>query len=411
MGRRHVRRAYKLRLRPTAKQHVALGQCLEAQRTLYNAALQERRDAYEQVVRRSPNFYSMQRPEGPINYGLQSAQLTAIRDHVPDQATWSFSSQQATLRTLNRAFDAFFRRVKAGEAPGYPRFKPVHRFDSVLWPKNGDGAKWVPETSRVYLRGIGHVKVTQHREVEGMVKTIQVKREGRHWYLVLSCDDVPVKPLAPTGAVVGVDVGVASFFTTSEGEHVDNPHYAKVGADRLATAQQSLARKQRGSNNRRAARATVAARHRKVANQRRDFHHKVARQLVEEYDVLVVEDLKVANMTTRATPVADPENLGQFLPNGGRAKTGLNRSINDAGWAQFRSILEAKAEEAGRTVMSVNPRYTSQACHECGHVEAGNRVSQAEFRCQRCGHEAHADINAARNILRAGLALLVASAP
>ena len=405
-----MRRAYKFRLRPTAQRHVALGQCLDAQRTLYNAALQERRDAYERVVRRSPNFYSTQRPKGPINYGTQSAQLTQIRDDVPDQATWSFSSQQATLRTLNRAFDAFFRRVKAGEAPGYPRFKPAHRFDSVLWPKNGDGAKWVPETSRVYLRGIGHVKVTHHREVEGIVKTVQVKREGRHWYLVLSCDDVPVKPLARSGAVAGVDVGVASFLTTSEGEHVDNPHYAKVGADRLAAVQRNLARKQRGSNNRRAARATVAARHRKVANQRRDFHHKVARQLVKEYDVLVVEDLKVANMTKRAAPVADPENLGQFLPNGGRAKTGLNRSINDAGWAQFRSILEAKAEEAGRTVMSVNPRYTSQTCHECGHVESGNRVSQAEFLCRKCGHRAHADVNAARNILGAGLALLVAQA-
>ena len=410
-------RAYKFRLRPTAKQHVALGQCLDAHRTLYNVALQERRDAYERVVRRSPNFFSAARPKGPINYGLQSAQLTAIRDHVPDQAPWSFSSQQATLRTLNRAFESFFRRVKAGEAPGYPRFKPAHRFDSVLWPNDGDGAKWVPEARRVYLQGIGHVKVTQHREVEGCVKTMQVKREGRHWYLVLSCDGVPAKPLEPTGAVVGVDVGVASFLTTSEGEHVDNPRFARVGADRVAAAQQNLARKQRGSNNRLAAcglrlaaRATVAARHRKIANQRRDFHHKVAKRLVHEFDVLVVEDLTVKNMTRRAKSVADPDNLGRFLPNGATAKTGLNRRINDAGWAQFRSILEAKAEEAGRLVLSVNPRFTSQNCHECGHGEAGNRVSQAAFRCQRCGHEAHADVNAARNILGAGLALLVASA-
>ena len=268
----------------------------------------------------------------------------------------------------------------------------------------------MPEASRFYLQGIGHVKVTQHREVEGFVKTIQVKREGRHWYLVLSCDDVPAKPLELTGAVVGVDVEVASFLTTSEGGHVDNPRFARVGADRLTAAQRVLARKQRGSNNRLAARATVAARHRKIANQRRDFHHKVAKRLVHEFDVLVVEDLTVKNMTRRAKSVADPDNLGRFLPNGATAKTGLNRRINDAGWAQFRSILEAKAEEAGRLVLSVNPRYTSQTCHECGHGEAGNRVSQAEFRCQRCGHEAHADVNAARNILGAGLALLVASA-
>jgi putative transposase len=137
---------------------------------------------------------------------------------------------------------------------------------------------------------------------------------------------------------------------------------------------------------------------------------QVARQLVEEFDLLVVEALTVKNMTKRAKVKSDPENPGQFLANGGSAKTGLNRSINDAGWAQFRSILEAKAEEAGRTVVSVNPRHTSQTCHECGHVDAGNRVSQAEFLCRKCGHETHADINAARNILGAGLALLVAQA-
>jgi putative transposase len=405
-----MRRAYKFRVRPTARQHVALGQCLEAQRTLYNAALQERRDAYEVAVRRSPNYFSTQRPKAPVNYGLQSAQLSEIRELVPDQATWSFSSQQATLRELNKAFESFFRRVKSGETPGYPRFKPAHRFDSVLWPKDGDGAKWIPEASRVYLQGIGHVKVTQHRQVEGRVKTIQAKRVGRHWYLILSCDDVAQKPLEHTGAIIGIDVGVANFLTTSDGDFVDNPRYSRVGAGRLTNAQQVLARKQRGSKNRRLARETVANRYRKVANQRRDFHYKVARRLVKEYDVLVVEDLKVANMTRRAKAKPDPENPGQFLPNGASAKTGLNRSINDAGWAQFRSILEAKAEEAGRTVMSVDPRNTSLTCHECSHVDAGNRVSQAEFRCKRCGHEAHADMNAARNILGAGLALLVAQA-
>jgi putative transposase len=406
-----MRRAYKFRLRPTAKQHIALGQCLDAHCTLYNAALQERRDAYELVVRRSPNFFSKAlRPKGPVNYGFQSAQLTEIRELVPDQVTWSFSSQQATLRTLNKAFESFFRRVKSGETPGYPRFKSAHRFDSVLWPSPGDACKWLPEANRVYLQGIGHVKVTQHRQVEGRVKTIQAKREGRHWYLILSCDDVAEKPLDRTGAIIGIDVGVANFLTTSDGDFVDNPRYARVGADRLTGAQQILVRKQRGSNNRRVAREIVANRHRKIANQRRDFHHKVAKRLVQEYDVLVVEDLTVKNMTRRPKTKPDSENAGAFLPNGASAKTGLNRSINDAGWAQFRSILEAKAEEAGRTVMSVNPRHTSQTCHECGHVERGNRVSQAEFRCKRCGHEAHADINAARNILGAGLALLDAQA-
>jgi putative transposase len=401
-----VRRAHKFRLRPTAKQHVALEQCLEAHRTLYNAALQERNDAYERVVLRSPHYFSKSgRPKGPINFARQCSQLTEIRELVPDQAKWSFTSQQATLRKLNKAFDSFYRRTRLGQIPGYPRFKSSSRFDSVLWPKNGDGAKRIPETGRIYLRGVGHLKVTQHRQVEGRVKTIQVKRVGRHWYLVLLCDDMPERFLDRTGAVVGIDVGVARFLTTSDGEHVESPHYTKVGAERMVYAQQSLARKRRGSNNRRAARETVAKRHRKVANERRDFHHKIAKRLVQEYDVIVIEDLAVKNMTKRARPQIDPVNPGKFLPNGGSAKSALNRSINDAGWAQFRSILEAKAEEAGRTVISVNPRHTSQRCHECGHVAAGNRVSQAAFRCKRCGHEAHADVNAARNILGVGLAL------
>ena len=404
-----MRRAYKFRLRPTAKQHLALAQCLDAHRELYNAALQERRDAYERVVKASPFYYSSDRPKCPVHYGGQSAQLSDIRELRPDIAQWSFSSQQATLRRLNKTFAAFFARVKNGETPGYPRFKAAHRFDSVEWPKDGDGAKWKPEVSRTYLQGIGHVKVTVHREVQGRLKTIAVKREGRRWYLVLSCDDVPVQRLEPTGKAVGIDVGIVSFLTTSDHEHVDNPRWARVAAQRLARSQQVLSRKKRGSNNRRAARDTVAFRHAKVANQRRDFHHKLARTLVTDYDVICVEDLKVANMVRRPQAVADSEQPGTFLPNGAAAKGGLNRSISDAGWGQFRIILNAKAEEAGRAVIDVNPRHTSDGC-DCGHVSQANRVSQAVFRCQACGYSADADEHAAGRILRAGLALLVATA-
>jgi putative transposase len=143
---------------------------------------------------------------------------------------------------------------------------------------------------------------------------------------------------------------------------------------------------------------------RKIANQRKDFHHKQARQLVARYDLIVVEDLKIANMLRRAKPVADPDNPGMFLPNGARAKTGLNRSISDAGWGQFVSILRAKAEEAGRACIEVDPRHTSDGCERCGHTARDNRVTQADFACRRCGHTAPADEHAARKILRAGLA-------
>jgi putative transposase len=387
-----VRRSYVFRLRPTARQHTALAACVAAHRELYNAALQERRDAWTHSKTR-------------IRYGDQSAQLTEIRSARPDVAVWSFSSQQATLRRLNKAFDGFFRRVKAGQTPGYPRFKGKSRFDSVEWPKDGDGARWLPDAKRVYLQGIGQVKVTMHREVAGRVKTIQIKGAGRRWLLVLSCDDVPANPLPGTGHQAGIDVGIVSFATTSDGEQVDNPRWGRAAGDRLAAAQHRLQRAKRRSKNRDRKRETVAARHRKIANQRKDFHHKQARTLVAGYDLLVVEDLEIANMLRRAKPVPDPDQRGAFLSNGARAKSGLSRSISDAGWGQFVSILRAKAEDAGRTWIEVDPRHTSDGCENCGYAAAENRVTQADFACQRCGHTAPADEHAARNILRAGLAL------
>ena len=391
-----MRRAYAFRLRPTARQHVVLGQCLAAHRELYNAALQERRDAW--------------RLRGiGVSYGDQSAQLKEIRQVRPDVATWSFSSQQATLRRLNRAFAGFFRRVRAGATPGYPRFKPGYRFESVEWPKDGDGCRWKPDIGRVYLQGIGHIKVTVHRRVEGRVKTIQVRRQGRRWLLVLSCDQVPTRPLEPTQSAVGIDLGIASFATTSDSRHVPNPGWERTAAARLGAAQQALARKQRGSNNHRRARATVAVRHSKLANQRRNFHHQVARSLVTDYALLVVEDLKIRNMVRRPAPRPDPDQPDRFLPNRAAAKTGLHRSIQDAGWAQFVSILRAKAEEAGRVVIGVDARHTSDRCEACGHTAAENRVSQAVFSCRACGRTANADEHAARNILRAGLTRLAAN--
>jgi putative transposase len=280
----------------------------------------------------------------------------------------------------------------------------------VEWPKDGDGARWLPDRRRVYLQGIGQVKVHVHRQVQGRVKTIQIKRQGRRWMLVLSCDEVPTNPLPATGGQVGIDVGVVTYATCSDGTAVANPRWARAEARRLEVAQQRLARAKRGSKNRVARREAVAARHRKIGNRRKDFHHKQARQLVVRYDLLVVEDLTIANMVRRAKPKPDPETPGQFLANGARAKSGLNRSISDAGWGQFVSILRAKAEDAGRIWTEVNPRHTSTRCECCGHAAPENRVSQAAFACQRCGHTAPADQHAARNILRAGLALHAATA-
>ena len=205
------------------------------------------------------------------------------------------------------------------------------------WPKDGDGARWLPEQRRVYLQGVGQVKVHLHRQVAGRVKTIQVKRQGRRWMLVLCCDDVPTSPLPATGRQAGIDVGIVRYATLSDGAGVDNPRWGRTAADQLAAAQQRLQRAKRRSKSRERKRETVAARHRKIANQRKDFHHKQACALVARYDLLVVEDLQIANMMRRAKPVPDPENPGQFLPNGARAKSGrVEVSVTLAGVSSSR---------------------------------------------------------------------------
>ena len=223
--------------------------------------------------------------------------------------------------------------------------------------------------------------------------------------LVLSCEDVPANPLPVTGRQAGVDVGIVSFASTSDGQHIDNPRWGRRAAARLTAAQQRLARARRGGRNRHAKRETVAGRHRKIANQRKDFHHKQARRIVERYDLVVVEDLAIANMVRRAKPVPDVENPGQFVPNGARAKSGLTGvSVTLAG-ASSSQHCAPKRKTLDAHWIEVDPRHTSDGCESCGHAARENRVTQAEFVCQRCGHTAEADEHAARNILRAGLAL------
>ncbi|WP_246148298.1 RNA-guided endonuclease InsQ/TnpB family protein [Nonomuraea turkmeniaca] len=390
-----MRRSYRFLLRPTSKQAAALAACLESHRQLYNAALEHRRTAYAKAG-------------VTIRYGDQSGELKHIRAGDPDgQGRWSFSSQQATLRRLDKAFGAFFRRVKKGEKPGYPRFKGRGWFDTVEWPKDGDGCRWDsqahPTATYVRLQGVGHVRVHQHRPVKGTVKTISVKREASRWLLLLSCDHVPAQPLPATGAAAGIDMGVTSLVTTSDGEHLANPRHLATSAGRLAAAQRDLAGKKRGSKRRRKAVARLAALHAKVRRQRLDGAHKAALALVRAYDLIAHEDLHIANMTKRAAP--RPDSAGGHLPNGASAKSGLGRSILDAGWGVFLTILAHKAESAGRELIAVEPRNTSRTCSRCGHCTKENRLTQAEFACAACGHTAHADVNAAINILRAGLAL------
>jgi putative transposase len=392
-----VRRAYKLRAYPTRPQEGRAVRLLADHCDLYNAALQERRDAW-----RMRNL--------SVAYGDQSAQLKATRAADPDgQGRHSFTAQQQTLRRLNAVFAAYFKRVRKAEKDrerrvGSPRFKPYQRFDQVLFVA-GDGSKWEPADggrwAHASFQAVGRVKVHQHRPLVGRVKTLQLKREGRRWYVIV-VTETEIVPLASTGRSVGVDVGVARFLTTSDGEVVANPRFLNAAQQRIAELQRRKQRARPGSGNRRRLRRALAKEWRKLGNRRRDFHHKTARKLVNSCDTLALEDLRVAAMTASAAGTVDRP--GRNVA----AKAGLNRSILDAGWGQFMSILAAKAESAGRRVVLVHPTYTSIDCHTCG--TRCIRPRQEIVVCPTHG-ELDADRNGARNIAaRAGLGSGQASA-
>jgi putative transposase len=393
---RAVKRAYKLRAYPTRPQEGRAVRLLADHCDLYNAALQERREAWRmQKVR--------------VSYGDQSAQLKAIRAADPGgHGHHSFTAQQQTLRRLNTVFAGYLKRARdlkrRGRRVGYPRFKPHQRFDQVLFVA-GDGARWeaadADRRAHATFQAVGRVKLRQHRPVVGRVKTLQLKREGRRWYVIVVTETEPV-PLPPTGRSVGVDLGVARFLTTSDGEIIANPRLLDAAQERLADLQRRKARARPGSGNRQRLRRALAKQWRTVRNQRRDFHHKTARALVDSNDAIALEGLHVDNLTASAkgTVEAPGRNVA--------AKAGLNRSILDAGWTQFTSILVAKAESAGRRVVLVHPASTSIDCHACG--ARCMRPRQDIVVCPVHG-ALDADLNGARNIAaRAGLGSGQASA-
>ena len=231
-----------------------------------------------------------------------------------------------------------------------------------------------------------------------------MKREGRKWWLSVRCVDVPAQPLPATGREIGIDVGIVNVIATSDGELMVGEHFGSNSKLKLADAQRRLAAKQRGSNRRSKQVEAVARIHRKIRDQRTNASHQLSRRFVNQYDFIAVENLSISKMISTPKPKLDPEHPDKFLPNGKSRITDLNRSIQDACWGKLAIMISYKAESAGRMVMGVNPRYTSQRCAECGHIESSNRVSQAAFCCRSCGHEDHADVNAARNILWAGKA-------
>jgi putative transposase len=316
-------RTFRYRLHPTFRQTQALLRQLDYQRELYNAALEERVVAWN-WERRS------------VNYVAQRRTLTGLSDVRPEVVASGVTLCRGTLERLDWAFDAFFRRMKSGETPGFPRFKSAGRFHSLQWEDKG-GWKVKNEARRLYLLGIGEIKANYHRPLLGTPKTITVKREGAKWWVSVHCVDVPAAPLDTTSREVGLDLGIANLVTTSDGELIVGEHFGSRAQAQLTLAQQRLATKQRGSNRRRHQVEVVARLHRKVAQQRRNAAHQLSRRLVNDYDLIVLEDLAIVSMVQAPKAKPDPDVPGAFLPNGAAAKAGLNRSIHDAGWGTAES--------------------------------------------------------------------------
>jgi putative transposase len=386
-----MRKTFKYRITPSKETERKLFWTLARCRELYNAALSERKDAYT-YAGKSINYYHQQNDLPEIKAEIRQ-EYQEIAAHV----------LQDVLRRLDKAFQNFFRRCKNGENPGYPRFQGRNRYDSFTYP---DGAGWkftVAEHGKklagtLDLTKIGKAKVKLHRPVEGKIKTVTIKREVDEWYVTFSCEvDAPEK-LPVSYEDVGVDLGVTHLATLSNGEMIEHPSYLRRAQKTLEKRQQALSRKKPKSHRRDKARKLVAKAYRKIARQRRDFHHKAAKKLVERYQVIVFEDIQISNLTRKPKPKQDGN--GKYLPNGAAAKGGLNKSMLDAGWGTFVSICTVKAAWAGRTIIKVDPRFTSQVCSQCGQVKKKD-LSERWHSCD-CGAELDRDVNAAINILERG---------
>lgn len=301
----------------------------------------------------------------------------------------------STQLVARPAFKAFFRRIANGEEPGYPRFQGRNRYNSFTYPQGGFS---LTHDSRVCLSKIGSIKVKLHGPIEGTIKTCTIKYEAGSWYVVFSCEVKQPEPLPSVSSEVGIDLGVTHFAALSDGTFIESPRYYRKAAAKLRRNQHTLSKRKRGSHRRERARKAVAKAHRKIRNQRRDFHHKQAKKLVQEHQMIVFEQLEITNISKRAKPKQDED--GNYLPNGAAAKSGLNKSILDAGWGQFQQIVASKAVYAGRTVIKVNPRYTSQVCSQCGTVR--KKSLEERWHSCECGAELDRDTNAAINILRLG---------
>ena len=382
-----IRKAYKFRLKAKANQMALFRQQAGCCRFLWNTALalqKERLDAGEKVLR----------------YVEVAKLLTGWKREEPTAFLANAQSQilQQTLKFLDRALMEAFDKKNPKRFPVFK--KKGLAGDSFRYPQGFklDGA-------RIFLPKIGWVRFIKSREIEGTPRNITVSRRGEHWYVSIQTEREIAEPVHPASSSIGIDLGVARFATLSDGSFLEPLNSFKRIEKRLAREQRKLARKQKFSANWRKQKAKITRLHIRIADVRNDFLHKASTTISKNHAIVVLEDLRIRNMSKSAK--GSPENPGRNV----RAKAGLNRAILDQGWFEFRRQLEYKQAWRGGTVIAVPPQYTSQTCPACGSISRENRKIQAKFLCISCGFQSHADLVAANNILAAGLAVSACGEP
>ena len=364
-----VLKTFRYRLYPTKKQARILALQLEECRWLYNRLLAERKKQWDKFQK-------------PLSYHMQTSSLPPLKKERPSLTVVYAQTLQNVALRIDLAFKSFFRRVKNGERPGYPRFRGQGRYDSMTFPQVPFGCELRDGLLR--LSKVGSVKVTLHRKMEGTPKTCTIKRSSTgKWYACFSCEVARPTPPDQSEGKAGIDVGLASFATLSTGESISNPRFFRTDEKALAKAQRRRSQFEIGTPERAKFRKPVARINERIAFRRLDFAHQTARKLVNRFGFLAVEDLEVNRMVHNRC---------------------LAKSISDAAWSLFFTLLFFKAACAGRTVVKVNPAYTSQDCSNCGHRQK-MPLSDREFRCPCCQAVLGRDHNAALNILRIGLGL------
>ena len=382
-----LRWLHKVRLYPTCSQERALIAMMRVTRELYNAMLEQRRDSW--TCRRVAYTHKQ-----------QYAEITELRAAEPRFAAVYRECEDAVLRRLDLAFAAFFRRIKTGDDPGYPRFKPAFRWNQIEFPHGDRALRLDGRQRRVVIPGVGGVLLRKGRLIPEFGRAFVVTKNGR-WYAVFEAHR-NVAPLPATGLHAGLDRGVRVLAALSDGTKMANVRPGSVRAavvKRHARKLDALTDKDAAGHvrNRRDPQRIAAARRLARAkehegNARRDWLHKKSREIIDRFDILVLEDLRMRSMTRSSKGTATEPGTNV------RAKSGLNRALLDAGFGILETLIREKAAHAARTVISVNPKFTSQTCAQCRHVARESREG-AQFVCVSCGHQADADVNAARVIL------------